>query len=444
MGSTDNYSITPTSPHSAVLKSTSFSYSLYRIFRSVKFDPASIADLTEFKALMRRAAEIGKSAVDLKELLPTEQAAFEATIPVLMSCYAQEVLNDIMHKEIPAVIAGAGLTSGTDFLYTIDDYHQIAREFDDMNIASIPGLEDLVAEMVGGCLTLEDPDDLRKFPGIKLYMFTPCKTITNMRTHLATLTANAHLFKSYCDKMGISTVPWNSSKIRAKRGDAIRSYQWSSINYQFWAYNLWNWYKNATGDQYIFQARHDQAIALFTAANWLTYFQYIYAQGSSPNSWNNIIRFFYPYHDGNNLLGCCEKNNVQTVAAIDDAIANSDSIMISAAINSSELDWVTSTHLVYILAKTPGIIGDNSTLGLNKEIDTAPSNAALRGMDFLPPEFKIKDFGATTSIWDATNYNMETIFMQKVFGIGLNTRTKGAAGKVKDKEIDITGANKFR
>lgn len=431
MADFEEYPITPISPHSDTLIMTAFNSAYYRMFRMLAFDPSAIGDLTKFKAIMRAAVEIGKPAATLKELTAGEQAAFEAYIPVLMAQISQFATNALMHDEIPIVVTQQ--TAATHDLLTLDDFDTIKTEFDNSHILSIPGLEDFVTNIVTTGIEIETPDAIREFPGSVLYLFVPFNTITEMRADLTTMLTNSHLFASYCKKMGVPTVTWNSAKICSKRAPLLKKHNWDNKSFQFWAFQAWCEVNDVAGETHIVCTQYDQAAAIYSAADFLTYYQYVYKKDDKPNSLNNVVRMMYPYH-ANNLIGCTvlmsgAALNINGIAAF----ANADLNVIAVAVNSYTPDWLTITSDEVMLVGNcfPGVFSDNATLGFDKTVDSDPNLQNSREIYMLPADFKIKTFGGTTGPWDNTNFNLEIVFFQKLIR-NEGGKKKGFTPKGKD------------
>jgi hypothetical protein len=417
----EDLGITPISPHSDTLIMTAFSDYYYRMFRMAKFDPNGMGDKAELEQTIERATKIGKSAVQLKEITANETAAFKAYVPPLASIASTLMTNDIMHENVPACAANTTKVpgDGTTHLLSIDEKKTIEGELDDARFLSLPGLEDMVSYFVTASIDIETPDEVQELPGSRLYMYIPFMTIGDIRTALATLLANQHLFSSYCDKLGIPTVQWSSSKVVSKRMPTMQKFDWNNKSFQFWAFNGWLWHKNATADQFILQADNGQGLAEASVAAHLTYKHYIYRKGEKPNSYNNIVRMAYPEHADNNEMGCSELVQASTLAGLD-AIADGDFNVVCAAVNGTTLDWITlggaGKLAENIITLFPGILADNGTLGLDKEVDQAPQSVTVKEECLIPGDFKIRAFGGVTGFWDITNYNAEIMFFSRVFG----------------------------
>ena len=405
-----DFGITPMSPHTATLRLSSYDDAMNSVFRTVKFDPLNCTGIADIKSTIRKSVEVGKPAKALGELKTAEQTAFDKTVCNLMTLGSQMITNDIVHSECP--VAVLGMVSGTDNVFTVDDYITIKNEIDAIPINSIPSIDHLIADIVGTTLLLEAPDPVREFPGSKLHFYVPFLTLAETRAVVTTLAANAHLFESYCQKLGIATKRWNSA-ICSLRGPTMKINDWENFDSQFWGLNSWVEFKNATADQYIFQCNSVEAIASVGAENWLQYKQYMYKQGSRPNSLNNIIRMFYPY-GAENLVGCTEVMD-KTCLGITDAYANDDYSLASVAVNGTDFDWVTLSTGPEIIGSLTGINKNNDTLGAAKTVDAAPQTTNIALDHILPADFKLVDFGPATSFWDNSAHNPEYMFFANLF-----------------------------
>lgn len=318
-------------------------------------------------------------------------------------------------------------------IWSIDELETEMQNVSVSNIATIPGIENLVKEM-NPVWTLAYDDEVQSLPASKFLAWAPSLKVTESDTLRKALANNTDLFENFCAKLGLKLPKLNMDTFLAKPVPQIKPMDFTDYRWLFWAFSaLWTTSTEDDGTaaelQPTISGNAQENIDAEGDETWLTdgAFGYIVPNGGTPCALNAIIRFFYRYYANDNPLGAVVTPNADTLDL--DIVGNDKTFLGQIAINDvsggdahKTFAMVDQTLQNKICQAAFGAFLDDETYACEKVVDgdanknVLTQNQLLGGHRYLP---------YIASAWSA-NYNLERSFFTQVLR---GVRSGGSTGK---------------